>query len=371
MLRNKFGFFLSGLINNYNFVIIFSCAYSLSQNNKYINPSLIILSEIIPGFITQILYPKYLYKIPYTYRWILLYFTQIISSLLLLLRHENFLFLFTAICLVSINSYLGESSMLSMSSFYEQKEMKFWSMGTGMAGLCGTGFYLLMNYWLNMRIIFGINLILYLFVFSIGLYLLDYRNHVNQNKENINDIQNKENINDIPLSNNDFNLEEEEIKNNPSYFVFFLSILPLCLSYFLSYFIGFGYIPLLVKTDFEYQLGQFITRTSMFLGRISGNYIVIQKIKLFGFIHVYSFILLVIFSFTIQFKIQIPFMITYALLTLTYFINGVTYPIVYNYIYRNYLQEKEWYMGAVGQFTAFFTILGCLFGYPLQLLWSN
>ena len=78
-MKHSIGFLLNGLINNYNFIVILSCAYQLSKNNKYINTSLILLFEIIPGFLTQLAYPYILYKIPYKIKISILYITQIIS----------------------------------------------------------------------------------------------------------------------------------------------------------------------------------------------------------------------------------------------------------------------------------------------------
>jgi hypothetical protein len=373
MLKNKLAFLLAGLINNYNFIVIFSCAYSLSKLNPYINPSFIILCEIIPGFITQLLYTKYLYQINYTYRWILLFIIQILSSLFLIIQYDKIPFLFTSIALVSIYTYLGESSMLSISSFYEQKEMKFWSIGTGLARVCGTGFYLIMDRWLDMRIIFGINLLIYLLGFSISLYLLDYRNKINTKKEEVDPTPSTE-LNTVPLE--DFDLSQNEITKVPipiwkKHIQFFLDIHFLAVAYFLSYFLGFAYIPLLVKSDFEYQICQFITGISIFLGRTIGNYIKIEKINIFSLLHLYSFLSIIIFTVSIIYKIQIPLLIINLMLIITYLINGISYPIVYNYVYKNYTEEKSWYMGAVGQYTSLFMIIGCILGYPLQFLFKN
>lgn len=376
MLKNKFAFLLAGLINNYNFIVIFSCAYSLSKINPYINPSLIILSEIVPGFITQILYTKYLYNVPYTYRWIFLFSTQILSSLFLIIQ-TNIALLFTSIALISINTYLGESSMLSLSTFYDQKEMKFWSMGTGLARLCGTGFYLVMDRWLDVRIIFGINLLIYLIGYSIVLYLLDYRNKIqNINQEKPVALEPLE----YKLSEAQENIEAPSVISRSDtcsswshcsfwkkHFEFFGNVQSLTIAYFLSYFLGFAYIPLLVKSDFEYQICQFITGIAIFFGRISGNYIKVERIKLFTLIHLYSLLSIIIFTVSIYMKLELPILLINLMLFITYFINGTAYPIVYNYIYKTYTEDKEWHMGLVGQYTCLFMIIGCLIGYPLQL----
>lgn len=314
----------------------------------------------------------------YNYRWMILYLTQIFSSIFLMIQNNNIPLIFIAIALLSINSYLGESSMLSLSSHYEEKEMKFWSIGTGLAGLCATGFYLVMNQWLDVRIIFGINLILYLLIYSLSLYLLDYRMKITNNQNEHKEIDENQ---PVPLeefhddrrlssiSEGQETLQTETKRINHLDFLF--DIYPLVIAYFISYLLGFAYVPLLVQNDFEYQLTQFITGTAMFIGRTSGNYISIQKIRLFGVVHLYNFISIILFTISIITKIGIPYFIVNLMLVLTYIINGISYPAIYNHIYKNYHQSTEWYMGAVGQYTSFAMIIGCMSGYPLQMLLKN
>jgi hypothetical protein len=310
----------------------------------------------------------------------------------------NISFIFIGISLVSINTYLGESTMLSLSSYYEQKEMKFWSNGTGLARLFGTGFYLIMKYWIEIKFIFIINLILYLIIYSLSLYLLNYRTKIKlstlsksggdstssetQDHVQLEDIQNIPSLNDL----SEIDSNGRYVTNDPPSLThknLIFDIQPLVLGYFTSYLLGFAFIPLLVKTDFEYQLSQFITSSCIFLGRTLGNYIPknlfgpspvlssSQKIRLFCMIHLYNFICVIFFSIMIQLNMDIPYLVTNGILVITYLINGICYPIVYNHIYQNYRKDLEWYMGAVGQYTSASTILGCLIGYPLQLIWTK
>jgi len=324
--------------------MIFSCAYALSMNKKYINPALLILAEII---------------------------------------------------LVSINSYLGESSMLSLSSYYEKSELKFWSIGTGLASLFGTGLFLVMNLWLNERVIFGINLMIYIFGLSLGLYFLDFQNKIlsveqlrENNNQNVFETQISENINVVPieefdLTNDDdrsvattqgatlqgateviystsnlLNLNDDpkdldidtekesiSIQNGeiqPSIqktnilkknFKFFTQIYPIILAYFYAYLFAFGYVPLLVRNNLDYQITQVITRTCLFLGRTIGNFIHVERIKLFGLLHLYNFVCLIFFTIIISINtIHLPIFIVDLLFVFGYFLNGISYPIVYQYI---------------------------------------
>jgi hypothetical protein len=382
MLRNKIGFFLAGLINNYNFSVIFSYAYDISTRNPLINPSLVILIEIIPGFITQILYPRILYQTSYTFRWTMLYLTQILSSLFLILFSNKLVFVFGSIALVSINSYLGESTMLSLSSNYQKSDLSLWSMGTGIAGLMATGMYLLLNQLLSEQIIFILNFFLYLFIFSTALFLLNPFKFIQ--KDLVEDIEFKNEKDDetteeeikeggevetTEYDKNDKKVPENYNSSNKHGY-FFFEIYTICITYFIAYLFGFAYVPLLVHNNFEYKVSQFVTRSSLFFGRIVGNYVPSKLINYFWMIQIYHLISLIVFTICKIQNISIPLILFEIMLVITYFIIGLNYPMIYHYVYEKYKQEKsqqEKYMGSVGQYTAFFTVLGCLIGYPLQI----
>ena len=354
MIQFQIGFLLFGLINNYNFIVIFSCAYALTREFKYINSSLLILFEILPGFLTQLLYPIYLHKIPYSIRWCLLFVSQLISSLLLILVPDKIAGLFGAVALISFNSYFGESTMLSLSSKYEKKELKFWSIGTGLASILGTGVYLLLHLWIAPSSIFLIHLFFYVFGLSLALFLIHYQ------------YENTVQVNEIELSYSD--LSQNTIQESEYSLVqFFKEIHLLVISYFFAYCIGFSYIPLLVPNDLHYEILQFITRTFLFIGRTSGNYLTWMPGYILDYIHLYTIILIVIFTFLLAFHVEIHYLILAGLLTLSYLNIGICYPVVYHQIYEKYPETKEWKMGAVGRFTSFATILGCSIGYLLQI----
>jgi hypothetical protein len=378
-------------MNNYNFGIVFSFAYAISMLNPLINPSLVILIEIIPGFITQILYPRYLYQTTYIFRFSTLFVTQIISSLFLIFFTNHLVFVFSSIALVSINSYLGESTMLSLSSFYQKSDLSLWSMGTGMAGLLATGMFLLFNMFLSQKIIFVINLLLYLLIYGGSLFLLNLDRYIDRNIEKNKELReiNQDENNNVEQGREQGQQEQQEkqgqqAKNqvpqqhkdgiNSKHFtfqdqlMFFKNIYTICLAYLITYLFGFAYVPLMVKNNQEYQISQFLTRTFMFFGRITGNYIPLSFLKYLWIGHLYNLFCLVLYTTFLIKKIEIPFLVFEILLVITYFINGINYPMIYHYVYENYQNDKEKHMGSVGQFTAFFTALGCLIGYPLQII---
>ena len=114
--------------------MILSCAYSLS-NDKFINPALILLFDILPGFLIQLAYPYILYNIPYKYNILILYFTLIFCNISMFVN--NIYINLLGISLISINSYFGELVFLSLTTKYNKDTIKFWSIGTGLAGIFG------------------------------------------------------------------------------------------------------------------------------------------------------------------------------------------------------------------------------------------
>jgi hypothetical protein len=335
------------------------------------------------------------------------------------------------VSIISVNSYFGESSLLSLSSYYKKSELSLWIVGTGLASIGGSGLYFALNRLISEKIIFIVNIFVYYILFCIGIYFLDYRKQIQayeaeqQYEQNI--IQNKavlvfkdDNINEtlpninLDVTNNIPNRDElEEVCENPfeqqkveldkmteipmnetsitdfrldvdekepttkellqesplwNLFEIFMCSSSLCLAYFFGYLIRFAYVPLLFQSDFEYQLTQFITQTGIFIGRTSGNYIKIEKVKMFNLIHLYALLLVFIGTVLIATKIYVYPIIVHILLFIMYFNNGLSYPIVYQYLYKKYEDNKEWTMGAVGQYTSFFMILGCVTGYILQLI---
>jgi hypothetical protein len=191
------------------------------------------------------------------------------------------------------------------------------------------------------------------------------RDEYSQDNEQIRDREHTESQNEKCI------VKQEETLVWRKHFNFFTEIYPIVLAYFSAYLFAFGYVPTLVNNNLNYQITQFITRTSLFFGRTIGNYIHVKRVGLFGLFYLYNLFLLFLFTITISLNLTIPIEIINLLFISGYFIAGLSYPIVYRYIYDNYSQDKEWYMGAVGQYTSFFTILGCAIGYPLQIVWRR
>ena len=322
MLRYKIGFLLSGLFNNYNFIVVFSYAYMFSEGSKFVNPSLLIFVELVPGFITQIVYPIFLYKISYPTRILIIYSFQLASSSCLISLSQNhdaeyYVLLFSSLVVVSISSYFGECTILSLSASYDHNEMKFWSIGTGLASLFGTGSFLL-NLWMEPKVVFLINFFLYLFGYGAGIYLLEIKKHIEQHNETttlagaINNtatdtVQNMKSDHTFVELESTAQVTESDVygilvSDSAIGVKFFLDVIFVCIGYFFGYLIGFLFVPVLSPKNFDYQITQFVIRSSQFFGRTLGNYIIttgrplFPKTWMFNILHIYTLILLIVYS---------------------------------------------------------------------------
>jgi MFS family permease len=239
-------------------------------------------------------------------------------------------------------------SFLSISSFYTKSQVSYWSIGTGLARLFGTGAFLLMNRWISLVNIFMINLVLYLLVLGVGIYLLEYRKFIQSSS---------------------LEFKEEEFQVSKFWKNIFWMSLPLTITYFISYFYNFFVLPLLVMNDFEFQLTLFLNQIGTFLGRTLGSRFYVWWI---GWLHLYSLTVGLTFFLTLIYQVQLPFIVMNFLFIFVYFINGLTYPMTYHHLYHQYNgNSKERVMGMVGQFTSFSSMIGLSIGMGLSILYSK
>lgn len=137
---------LSGLINNIFYVIILTAALDLVGPSV---PKAIVLAAcIVPGLATKVITPYVIHLVPYSIR---------VSSFVALATCGMLLVALTpsttdagsitskiaGIVLANISSGAGEVSFLALTHFYGDSSLAAWSSGTGAAGLGGAGIYTL------------------------------------------------------------------------------------------------------------------------------------------------------------------------------------------------------------------------------------
>lgn len=141
-------FWLFGLINNALYVVILSAAFDIA------GPSLpkttVLLADILPCFIVKVISPflgsptKTNSHPNYRRRILLLVLLSSIGMFLVSWAKQSLSIAIMGIMLASASSGFGETTFLQLTATYGPKSLEGWSSGTGMAGLLGSGVYMLL-----------------------------------------------------------------------------------------------------------------------------------------------------------------------------------------------------------------------------------
>ncbi|KAH8811585.1 batten's disease protein Cln3 [Xylogone sp. PMI_703] len=140
-------FWLFGLINNVLYVIILSAALDLVGPS--VPKGVVLLADVVPSFLTKLVAPYFIHKIPYAVR--ILIFVALSSGGMLLVAltpDEDAGAIATklfGVILASLSSGGGELSFLGLTHYYGHFSLAAWGSGTGGAGLAGAGLYVLLT----------------------------------------------------------------------------------------------------------------------------------------------------------------------------------------------------------------------------------
>ncbi|KAK7518554.1 batten's disease protein Cln3 [Phyllosticta citriasiana] len=139
-------FWLFGLINNVLYVIILSAAVDLV--GPAVPKGLVLLTDVVPSFLTKLLAPYFIHKVPYAVR--VCVFVALSASGMMLIaltpatRHKTAIGIrMLGIIFASLSSGGGELSFLGLTHYYGPFSLAAWGSGTGGAGLVGAGAYVL------------------------------------------------------------------------------------------------------------------------------------------------------------------------------------------------------------------------------------
>ncbi|XP_028914618.1 battenin isoform X1 [Ornithorhynchus anatinus] len=165
--RNKMGFWILGLCNNFSYVVMLSAAHDIlsqqraSRNHSHVEPvtpaphsnsssrfdcnpvstAAVLLADILPTLFIKLFAPLGLHLMPYSPR-ILLCGACAAGSFLLVAFSQGVGTSLSGVVLASISSGLGEITFLALTAFYPRSVVSWWSSGTGGAGLLGALSYL-------------------------------------------------------------------------------------------------------------------------------------------------------------------------------------------------------------------------------------
>ncbi|KAL1617738.1 battenin CLN3 protein [Neofusicoccum ribis] len=139
-------FWLFGLINNVLYVIILSAAVDLV--GPAVPKGVVLLADVIPSFITKLIAPYFIHKVPYSVRVFVFVGLSTAGMLLIALtpatRDGGAIGIrMLGIIFASLSSGGGELSFLGLTHYYGHFSLAAWGSGTGGAGLVGAGAYVL------------------------------------------------------------------------------------------------------------------------------------------------------------------------------------------------------------------------------------
>jgi len=108
----------------------------------------------MPSFLTKLIAPYFIHKVPYWFR-ILVFIALSTGGMLLVALmpgHKPVAVKMIGVVLASLSSGGGELSFLGLTHYYGHVSLAGWGSGTGAAGLIGAGFYVLMTDWIGFSV---------------------------------------------------------------------------------------------------------------------------------------------------------------------------------------------------------------------------
>ncbi|KAK2934763.1 Batten's disease protein Cln3 [Fusarium oxysporum f. sp. vasinfectum] len=144
-------FWLFGLINNVLYVIILSAAQDLVGS---IPKGVVLLADVVPSFLTKLIAPYFIHRIPYRMRVLIFIVLSVVGMLMVALtpRTQSVAIKLVGVVLASISAGGGELSFLGLTHFYGPMSLAGWGSGTGAAGLVGAGLYVMFTDWWGLSV---------------------------------------------------------------------------------------------------------------------------------------------------------------------------------------------------------------------------
>ncbi|KAK0739993.1 batten's disease protein Cln3 [Schizothecium vesticola] len=295
-------FWLFGLINNVLYVIILSAAQDLVGSS--VPKGVVLVADVMPSFLTKLVAPYFIHRVPYRVR--VLVFVALSSTGMLLVAltpaTQSVAVKLVGVVIASLSSGGGELSFIGLTHYYGPMSLAAWGSGTGGAGLIGAGLYVLLTDWLEL----SVKTSLLAAAFLPGIMLLSFfailpKAPLQQGYEA---VQDDDDGNDIEHEHDgapsgpgaaataySVALEKRSFLSNlrRARSLFIPYMLPLLLVYIAEYTINQGVAPTLLFPleqspftefrafypfyNFLYQLGVFISRSSMPFIRIRHLYL--------------------------------------------------------------------------------------------------
>jgi battenin len=149
--RDLVAFFICGLINNFGYVLMLSAAEDLMKDSG-LSPPVVLLADILPSFLVDLIAPFFMAAIPYSIR-VSFVVVMSISSFVFAALFSSVWLKLVGVVLGSIACGFGEITFLAYSSYYHKNTVSTWSSGTGGAGIFGSFSYVALKYLLAPKLI--------------------------------------------------------------------------------------------------------------------------------------------------------------------------------------------------------------------------
>eukprot|EP00753_Platysulcus_tardus_P008835 PLAT1660.2.p2 GENE.PLAT1660.2~~PLAT1660.2.p2 ORF type:complete len:437 (-),score=179.82 PLAT1660.2:595-1905(-) len=140
-VRNNAAFWLLGLVNNFSYVVMLSAAEELFPGNA----GAVLAADIVPTLLVKVTAPFWVHRLPYALRVLLCTVLNFASFYTVAVASSTTISLL-GVTFASAAGGLGEITFLALSSFFHKSTVTAWSSGTGMAGIAGSGWYLLLRF---------------------------------------------------------------------------------------------------------------------------------------------------------------------------------------------------------------------------------
>ncbi|KAK6198799.1 vacuolar CLN3 [Scheffersomyces amazonensis] len=364
----SFSFF--GLLNNILYVVILSAAVDLVGAST--PKAVVLLADVIPSFSFKLVAPFFIHKFPYIVRlWSILVLSTSGMFLISLTPTESIATKIFGIAVAAFSSGIGEVTFLQLTHYYhEESAIGGFSTGTGAAGLLGSFLFLFMTNILGMKVWIALLsfsivpsgfLLIFYFILPPIKYVVDQYEPIQTDEEEHIDISNSNSLQHTEKDIWYYRIIRhiyhtfKDIKP-----LIFPYMLPLLSVYISEYAINQGVAPTLlfpledlphwlfasyrdiyVVYGFLYQLGVFISRTSINFG------IRFRKLYWMAFLQFINVIITVYQSIYMDF----PFPSIWFILILTFYeglLGGLSYANTFMSVSENVPKSKrEFSMGCV------------------------
>ncbi|KAJ7385234.1 battenin CLN3 protein [Desmophyllum pertusum] len=144
-LRTVTAFFIFGTLLYANFILVITAAQDILAGTL-IQTSMVLVASTVPNFLTVLLAPYFMQKIPYSARITLACLLEI-SGFLLLAFVKQVHWKLIGVGIISIGFGVGETTVLALSSFYHEVTTTAFSAGTGVGLVIAPLYYTAMTTW--------------------------------------------------------------------------------------------------------------------------------------------------------------------------------------------------------------------------------